>query len=140
MVVKKITITLSLIVFTLLAAIQPSVAGKNDSLLSETAALKALMKNQDVLLKDSKYCSGAGTSESDRTIGDYLSGFWVFHTNKDGRNWLDIQVSKTADNMRLAKVMIYRKNGEENWGWGVSFKLDNKANVLRDSFSFLGGG
>ncbi len=137
---KQITLILSLIALALFATTQFSTADGNNSILSKADVLKALMRNNNVLLKNAKHCNGVGTNEKDRTIGDYLSGFWAFHTNKNGNNWLDINVSKSSDTLFLAKVMIYRKNGEENWGWGVSFKLDSKAKVQRDSFTCLGSG
>ncbi|VAW97138.1 hypothetical protein MNBD_GAMMA23-1280 [hydrothermal vent metagenome] len=97
---------------------QLSIAGSNNPLLSEPDILKALMKNNDVLLKNVTHCNGVGISENDKTIGDYISGFWAFHTNKNGNNWLDIKVSKISDILFLAKVMIYRKSKQDNWGWG----------------------
>ncbi len=137
---KQTTIIISLMAIGLFGAMQPSMAGKKAPLLSDAIILKALMKNQGVLLKNAKYCNGVTISENDHTIGDYLSGFWAFHANKDGNNWLDINVSKSSDAFFLAKVMIYRKSAEDNWGWGVSFKLDKKANVKRSSFTCLGSG
>jgi len=137
---KQSTLIISLIALAVFTTTQFTLAEKNTLLLTESEVLKALMKNQDVLLQNAKHCSGVGTNEHDETIGDYLSGFWAFHIHKDGSNWLEINVSKFSDTLLLAKVMIYRKNGEENWGWGVSFKLDGKANVKRDSFTCLGSG
>lgn len=124
----------------MLAATQFTIADKTISVLSEKDILTALMKNLDVLLKNAAHCDGMGTDENDRTIGDYLSGFWSFHTSKKGKNWLDINTTKSAKGLYLAKVMIYRKDGEENWGWGVSFELDGNKKVKRDSFTCVGAG
>ena len=124
----------------LLVATQAVVANKSTPGLSEKEVLKALMKNLDVRLKDAAHCKGVGTDEHDRTIGDYLSGFLAFHANMQGKNWLDISATKSDQGTYLAKVMIYRKDGEENWGWGVSFMLDSSKKVKRNSFTCLGSG
>ena len=54
-------------------------ADKPLSPLTEKDALAALFKNTQVLLKDARHCDGVGMVESDKTIGDYLSGFWSLH-------------------------------------------------------------
>ena len=97
------------------------------------------MKNTDVKLSNGAHCQGVGIEQTDQTIGDYLSGFWAFHADTKGQNWLDISTSPTGKGY-LAKVMIYRKDGEENWGWGVSFEVDASGKVNRKSFTCLGGG
>jgi len=130
----------SLFVLTCLLIVQNSIAGKEESSLGKKDILKALFKNQDVLLKKSSHCNGVGTDEGDLTIGDYLSGFWAFHNNKKGQNWIEVEVTKSSNSIYLAKVLLYRKNKEENWGWGVSFELDSKTKVRRNSFTCIGSG
>jgi len=130
----------SLFVITCLLIVQNNIAAKEETSLHKKDILKALFKNQDVLLKKSSHCNGVGTEESDLTIGDYLSGFWAFHGNKNGKNWIEVEIIKSSNSIYLAKVLLYRKDQEENWGWGVSFKLDNKTRVQRDSFTCIGSG
>jgi len=108
--------------------------------LSEKTILAILMANLDIPLKNAAHCDGVGIDEHDRTIGDYLSGFWSFHTNKKSKNWLEINATKSAKNLYLAKLMIYQKNEGESWGWGVSFELDSNKKVNRNSFTCLGAG
>lgn len=130
-------------VFALLALVlisRFSIADKAAAAPSEKEILNALFNNLDVPLKNGMHCDNVGIEATDRTIGDYLSGFWRFHTSKEGKNWLDVSAQIFAQDIYLAKVMIYRKDGEENWGWGVSFKLGKNKNVLRDSFTCLGAG
>jgi len=136
---KKFTI-LFLFLAVLIATLQFSFAGKSNTPLSEKEILSALLASQDVLLKDAAHCKGVGTNENDRSIGEYLSGFWAFHANQKGKNWLDITSKPSDKGTYLAKVMIYRKDGEENWGWGVSFKIGKNGKALRDSFTCLGAG
>jgi hypothetical protein len=115
-------------------------AGGESPHLSEKDVLGALMKNLDIQLTDAAHCEGVGVEVSDQTIGGYLSGFWAFHANATGRNWIEVTATKIGSGWYLAKVMIYRKDDEENWGWGVSFELDASKHVKRDSFTCLGAG
>lgn len=124
----------------LLMAVRPASAGSEKEEVSDKDILVALFENLDVKLSDAAYCTGAGTDYDDVTIGDYLSGFWVYHTNETGQNRLDISYSIISHDTYLAKVMIYRKHGEENWGWGVSFEINEAFKVTRNSFTCLGAG
>ncbi len=113
---------------------------KATSPMSEKDILKALMSNLDVKLADAAHCEGVGTDEHDQTIGDYLSGFWSFHTARQGSNWIAVSAAEESAGRQLASVVIYRAQGEENWGWGVSFVIDNEQAVDRSSFTCLGAG
>ena len=119
---------------------QQIMASETGTKPSQKEVLGALMKNLEIKLNDAKHCEGVGVEQTDRTVGDYLSGFWAFHANETGKNWLDISTTSTGKGRYLAKVMIYRKDGEENWGWGVSFELDSSNKVNRGSFGCLGAG
>jgi len=130
-------ITVSIII---VSALKISLADKPLLVLDNKSILKLLIKNDDVLLKDAAHCNGVGTDETDKTIGDYISGFWVMHSEKQGQNWLEIKLDNISQDKRLAKVLIYRKNGEENWGWGVSFEINKTNNINRSSFTCLGSG
>ncbi len=112
---KRIILTFVSAMTTLLVAIQISFADKTVSALPEKTILAVLMKNLDVPLKNAAHCDGVGIDEHDRTIGDYLSGFWSFHTNKHRKNWLEINAVKSVKNRYLANVMIYQKNEKESW-------------------------
>ncbi|VAW59338.1 hypothetical protein MNBD_GAMMA08-2902 [hydrothermal vent metagenome] len=108
--------------------------------ISKKEVLSALIKNADVLLKDGAYCDNVGTTEDDLSIGDYISGFWAFQATTKGKNWIEVTTSKLTEHVYLAKVTILRNHGEEEWGWGVSFKIDDNKNVNRHSFTCTGGG
>lgn len=108
--------------------------------LSDKEVLKALTSNLDVKLADSAHCQGVGVDEHDETIGDYLSGFWAFHTVRQGSNWIEVSTRVKSPGRQIASIMIYREEGEENWGWGVSFVIDSEQAVDRSSFTCLGAG
>lgn len=136
--ITKISLTSALVAFLALAL--PVNAAKIATAPTNKVVLGALLKNLDVELSKSAHCNGVGVEQFDRTIGDYLSGFWAFHADTKGKNWLDISTTANSKGGYLAKVMIYRKDGEENWGWGVSFELNSSEKVDRKSFTCLGGG
>lgn len=125
----------------IVSLMEPSVASSPNAALSEKKIISLLLKNLDVKLSDSHFCENTGTDFSDKTLADYLAGFWLYHTQKSGENWLEVNAKSDSKSDYLAKFMIYRNKGEENWGWGLSFKV-NKQNlsVNRNSFTCLGSG
>jgi hypothetical protein len=107
--------------------------------------LRYLMRNLDVPLTVHSSCSGVGTTADDLTIGDYLSGFWAEHAQKSGQNWLDVTaVAATTPDGKAAweaRVMLRRKNAEDEMGWGTGFLITAAdRTVVRQSFRCLGGG
>lgn len=104
--------------------------------------LKYLFGNLDVPLSAGKDCRNVGTSPGDRTIGDFLSGFWSEHANQQGSNWLKISAEPDEGGASwICTVMLHRKDGEEVWGWGVRFRVGMQAKrVIRTSFQCLGAG
>ncbi|HED33920.1 MAG TPA: hypothetical protein ENJ08_06840 [Gammaproteobacteria bacterium] len=120
-------------------------ANELSPIITKKDIVSALFRNSDVLLKNGAYCDNVGTTKNDQTIGDYMAGFWTYHATKTGKNWIEVTTQKLSSEksttgMYLAKITIFRKDGEENWGWGVSFKIDNNKKVRRDSFTCTGGG
>lgn len=107
--------------------------------------LQYLMRNLDVPLTVDSSCSGAGTTDDDRTIGDYLSGFLAEHTREDGQNWLEVTAAPAATPDGKAawacRVMVRRKDAEDEMGWGTGFLVTAaERRVLRQSFRCIGGG
>jgi hypothetical protein len=107
--------------------------------------VKVLLVNHDVPLSVDSSCSGVGTDPSDATIGEYLSGFLAEQSSQDGKNWLDVSVNPelaqgTTPQWKCS-VVIRHVQGEDRWGWGVSFLMgakDHKA--LAKSFRCTGAG
>lgn len=105
-----------------------------------------VIQNSDVLLNVDSSCSGVGSEANDKTIGQFLSSFWQYHTDSTARNSLQINVAEAEDNEIKEKhwkatFMINGQTENENWSWGVSFYvLDKNWLVIRKSFRCLGGG
>lgn len=110
--------------------------------LPEKEILYILMKNHDVPLSVDPSCKNVGTEREDKTIGEFISGFWAYHVESTGKNWIKVQ-SRSLDRKRCeATVKIYGENGDDViGGWGVSFII-NSANHKADrtSFKCLGSG
>jgi len=144
------SITIFSVIVTLSIPVSHVFANELSPAITEKDVISALLRNSDVLLKNGAYCNNVGTTKNDQTIGDYISGFWAYHATKTGKNWIEVTTrklnseksiaQKKATEMYLAEVTIFRKDGEENWGWGVSFKIDDSKKVKRDSFTCTGGG
>ena len=110
-------------------------------------AIQLLLRNLDVSLKVDPSCSGVGTDFEDATIGDYLSGFLAELASGEGENWIDAACGPgegaggTAAATWTCDVVLHRSAGEEEWGWGVRFRVNRSdRTVPRDSFRCLGGG
>ncbi len=102
------------------------------------------LRNADLPLAGIPSCEGAGTSESDATLGDYLAGFLAEQTGRSGKNWIEAGCRDAASGDAAGwdcRLVVRRSRGEERWGWGVRFFVrasDRKA--LRSSFACLGAG
>ena len=105
-----------------------------------------VMQNSDVLLSVDSSCHGVGSGFDDKTIGQYLSGFWQYHTDSKAKNSLKISVVEGKDihikeKHWKATFMINGQMQHENWSWGVSFYIIAKNwLVVKDSFKCLGAG
>lgn len=110
--------------------------------LPEKEILYILMQNHDVPLSVDSSCKNVGTEIEDKTIGEFISGFWAYHVETTSKNWIKVQ-SRSLDRRRCeAMVKIYGENGEEViGGWGVSFIINNANHKAdRTSFKCLGSG
>jgi hypothetical protein len=144
-----ITLIISMVGVSGCGSPQPDVpqseATDTESPPSTKDVLRFLLRHSDVPLTVDNSCSAVGTSSADRTIGDYLSGFWAEHADQDGQNWLEITTMPAAmrngEGAWECRLMIRRRDSEQEIGWGVSFLVRRANRVLvRDSFRCLGGG
>jgi hypothetical protein len=125
---------------------QPPVAAVAASTPPDTKeVLRYLMRNLDVPLTVDSSCNGVGTTSDDLTIGDYLSGFWAEHAQKDGQNWLVVTAvpAVTPDGKAAwqAAVMVQRRDAYDVMSWGAGFLITAADRVVvRQSFRCLGGG
>lgn len=84
-----------------------------------------------------------GTDPTDSTIGEYISGFLAEQTTQKGRNWLDVSAGPAENSTPLWKcsVVIRHVDGEDRWGWGVSFLMGAKDHkVVEQSLRCTGSG
>jgi hypothetical protein len=108
--------------------------------------IRLLLSMQDVPLSEHETCATAGTSLSDANLGDFVSGWLVELKKGRGQNWVDTSAkpTKLGPEQELGwqcTVMFRHVNGDDRWGWGVSF--DMKASDRRpivSSIRCLGAG
>lgn len=112
-------------------------------------AIQLLLRNLDVSLKVDPSCAGVGTGFEDKTIGDYLGGFLAeFSGGDDAHHWIDAscepaggEATGTAPAGWTCDVVLHRSAGEEEWGWGVRFRINaSDRSLSRDSIRCLGAG
>jgi hypothetical protein len=106
--------------------------------------IRALLALRDVNLSTDSSCTNVGTDPSDTNIGDYISGFLAEQTD-EGKNWFDIR-TKRASAAGLEPVwdcdfVIRHVDGDDRWGWGVSFQMRAKDHtVVKTSIRCTGSG
>ena len=110
--------------------------------LPKKEILYILMQNHDVSLSVDSSCKNMGTERNDKTVGEFISGFWAYHVETSSKNWIEVQSSPLDWKRCEASVKIYGENGEDViGGWGVSFIFNNANHkVDRTSFKCLGSG
>jgi len=104
--------------------------------------VRALLELQDVSLSGDSSCSNVGTNSKDANLGDYISGF-LAEQNERGKNWLDIQTRRAtgAEPAWDCGLVIRHVDGDDRWGWGVSFQMRAKDHVVvKNSIRCTGSG
>lgn len=98
------------------------------------------LQSQAVPLSVDRSCHGVGTDPSDQTIGAYLSGFLAEQTGPPGANWVETacKPAKAGQGWECT-LTLRRQRGEDEWGWGVRFRVAN-GQVDRSSFRCVGSG
>ena len=99
-----------------------------------------LLSQRDVPLRSDASCATAGTSDTDTDIGDYVSGWLAELKEGQGRNWIESSSKPEGSGWRCV-VMFRHLDGDDRWGWGVSF-LVNQADrrVVPGSLRCVGAG
>lgn len=99
-----------------------------------------IMSNHHLPLTVHPSCQGVGTEFSDKTVGDYISGFLAAFADSSGTNWLDVQTEPVKDGWKV-NFIIRKSNGEEEWGWGICFIIDSrKQSLQKGTLMCIGGG
>jgi hypothetical protein len=106
--------------------------------------IRALLALRDVNLSTDSSCTNVGTDPSDTNIGDYISGFLAEQTD-EGKNWFDIRTKRaSAAGLEPAwdcDFVIRHVDGDDRWGWGVSFQMRAKDHtVVQTSIRCTGSG
>ena len=108
--------------------------------------LQVLFDALDTPLSISETCAGVGTEANDHTIGDFIAGFMAEMGARTGHHWIEIAAEPTraidGHPVWQCRVILRRQHGEEEWGWGVGFQLDNPPpyTLLKASLRCLGSG
>ena len=127
------------------AAEKPEKAFDSATPPTRKQVIRALLEIQAVDLAGIPSCSGVGTEQTDVNIGDYVSGFLAEQGSAKGGNSIEVSTreDQDADHQRawLSEVVIRHLDGDDRWGWGVSF-LMRPANhtVIKQSIQCTGAG
>lgn len=121
-----------------------------DSVLARTPpspkeVVRLLLRLRDVPLRVHESCATAGTGRSDVDLGDYISGWLVELKQGTALNWIEASatpavIAEKQPGWRCV-VMFRHVNGDDRWGWGVSFLVrGSDRQPLQGSVRCLGGG
>jgi len=126
------------------AASGPAKSYDENAAPTRKEVIRALLALHDVSLSSDSSCTNVGTDPSDTNIGDYLSGFLAEQTDK-GKNWLDIRTKRAstagAEPAWDCDFVIRHVDGDDRWGWGVSFQMRAKDHtVVKNSIRCTGSG
>ena len=132
----------TLVTIFLLASSTCFAGGDSESADSPTPKdiIKLIVQDHATALDEHPSCHGVGTQLSDKTIGDYLSGFLAEFTHASGINSFEFDSEKSAGQWKV-RFMIRRNHLEEQWAWGVSFVVNaEKTKIIKGSLRCLGAG
>lgn len=102
--------------------------------------LRLLLSLRDVPLRSDPSCATAGTNTSDVDIGDYVSGWLAELKQGPGSNWIEASAKAEQRGWRCI-VMFRHVDGEDRWGWGVSFLVrESDRKPVPGSLRCLGAG
>ena len=107
--------------------------------------VRLLLSLRDIPLRVHESCAAAGTGTSDVDLGDFVSGWLTELKSGTGANW--IEASAKPENLKgdpqpgwKCVVMFRHVNGDDRWGWGVSFSVRASRQPLQNSIRCLGAG
>jgi hypothetical protein len=112
---------------------------------TQKQVLRALLQIQDVDLAGIPSCSGVGTEPTDVNIGDYISGFLAEQGSSKGGNSIEVSTKEDQDANHApawrSEVVIRHLDGDDRWGWGVSFLMrPTNHSVVKESIQCVGAG
>lgn len=108
--------------------------------------VRTLLRVQETALRSHSSCATAGTSMADVDLGDYVSGWLVELKQGPGANWIETAAvnepiaGESQEGWRCT-VTFRHVDGDDRWGWGVSFLLRaNDRSLVDGSIRCLGAG
>lgn len=126
------------------ASAQENNSKKNEPTAKE--AIKLIFANGNIPLSVNSSCKDVGSSKTDKTISDYLSGLLSFQTEPDSNNRIGFsfkeEKGKRNEVLWICDLMFFGKGkDEEIWSWGIRFTLrDTDRKLIRNSVICLGAG
>ncbi len=108
-------------------------------------AVKLIIQNGDIPLSANESCRSVGTSKTDKTVLDYLSGILSFQTVPDSSNRIEFVFKrgkgKYNELVWICDLTFFGKDAEDVWSNGIKFKMRNlDRKLLRDSVVCIGTG
>ena len=109
-------------------------------------AVRLLLSLRDFPLKAQPTCATAGTGRSDTDMGDYISGWMSELKEGKGSNWIDVStkeedIPKEHDRGWRCTIYFRHVDGDDRWGWGVSFVVRGADRTpILESVQCLGAG
>lgn len=113
---------------------------------SPKEVVRLLLNLRDIPLRSHGSCATAGTSISDADLGDYVSGWLAELKQSRGANWLEASAKPEAVTPERqpgwrCTVMFRHVDGDDRWGWGVSFLVRaSDRRLVQNSIRCLGAG
>ena len=143
---RHFILMLTIAVLLLLSASSASAQAKKAVEPTVKEAIKLIFANGDIPLTVNPSCKGVGSSQSDKTILDYLSGLLSFQAEPNSVNHIEFSFKQEkgakGEILWLCDLSFAGKQDEETvWNWGVRFKMRNSdRRLLRNSVMCTGAG
>lgn len=142
----------SIIRFSLIGLIALNLAAlvaaqKTEKIVEPTAkeAIKQILSNGNIPLSSIESCKSVGTSATDKTILDFLSGVLSFQAEPNSDNRIEFTFKQKEGNRNVifwvCALTFYGKDAEDVWSNGVRFDLRNSdRKLVRSSVMCIGTG
>ena len=108
-------------------------------------AIKQVILNGNIPLSVGKDCASVATSETDKTVLDFLSGILAFQAEPNSANQIEFafkqEKGKLNEVVWVCDLMFKGKDSEDVWSNGIRFKMRNSnRKLIRESLSCIGTG
>lgn len=108
-------------------------------------AVRLILANGDIPLSVNSSCKDVGSSATDKTILDYLSGLLSFQAEPGSSNHIEFKATagkgRKNEAVWVCDLMFYGKEEEAEWSWGVRFTMrDSDRKLLRETVVCTGSG